>query len=119
MFVVGLVRKCGTCFLSKRKRSGCPSKTNVAKRELERNPCVTGSLLKESKSGVSGEVLVCMVSRCAHELEYTSHYPVKKTKLSNALKLHTVAFADGYLTWPEKKWLDILWSDGTTFGNVH
>lgn len=58
--------------------------TDVVKRELERNPDVTVRLFQESNPGVFGEVLVRMVSRCIHELEYNSYHPLKKLMLSHA-----------------------------------
>lgn len=101
-------------------KPGRPRKTskravNVVKRVVEANPHITARVVKEENPGVFGEVSVRTVSRRVHELGYTSHKPVAKPLLSRVQRRRRVAFADKYAGWSDEQWLDVLWSDESTF----
>ncbi|MPC86776.1 hypothetical protein E2C01_081612 [Portunus trituberculatus] len=78
--------------------------TNVIKKQLEHNPRVTARKIKESNPGLFGEVSVRTDSHCIHDLGYTSHHPVKPL-----LTLNQRCRRDA------DKWLDVLWTDESTF----
>ena len=76
---------------SLKKPSGRHRKTskhvdNVLEREIEKEPRISACKIKENNTDLFSELSVLTVSRRVHELE-----------------------------WDDAEWLDVLWSDETTF----
>ena len=55
------------------------------------------------------------VSRHVHELDYTSHCPIKEPIHTSVQKGCTVTYALKHLHWDDADWLDKLWSDEAMF----
>ena len=114
-----------------RKSSGRPRKTStqasaVIKHIMESTPRINARKVKEENPDIFGKVSVRTVSRRVFELKYRSRKPIRNPLLTIAQRKRRVKFATKYLNFTQDDWLDVLWSDESTFtvtcnrgGRVH
>jgi transposase len=77
---------------------------------------------KELKNEVAGweNMLVCYIQKTLQKrLGLPARKPAKKPLLTHQMKMKRLATAKKYLNWSEKQWMDVMFSDESTFRIVN
>lgn len=100
---------------------GRPRKTtkatdNLLRREVKKNPRITGAQLKENHPKLLENVAVrTVMHRLQKDLKLPSRTAARKPLLTDRMRKARLAFAKKYGHWTKEDWSKVMWSDESTF----